>query len=253
MTRLLVALAVLCAFPRILVGQADSSAAPADTLDVGIRLHPAAPPLTLKAPAALRVPGAGDAWLPDALHARRWDTLVSRTLDSARAEAAVARRMALVYGPPVSTEDSLDAAAIAADDDGLLGVSRQYADLVIDGQARLEIRTDRLRNERCTPALLLDPNSGCRGGFKAPRIENQFAVRSGGIIGQRVHVNVDYDSQRDFGGNNDIQLFYQGLEDEIIRRIEVGTVQFVAPPSRFLGAAIPTNNFGVNAAFELGP
>lgn len=253
MTRLLVACAVLCAFPRILAGQADSSAAPADTLDVGIRLHPAAPPLTLKAPAALRVPGAGDAWLPDALHARRWDTLVSRTLDSARAEAAVARRMALVYGPPVSTEDSLDAAAIAADDDGLLGVSRQYADLVIDGQARLEIRTDRLRNERCTPALLLDPNSGCRGGFKAPRIENQFAVRSGGIIGQRVHVNVDYDSQRDFGGNNDIQLFYQGLEDEIIRRIEVGTVQFVAPPSRFLGAAIPTNNFGVNAAFELGP
>ena len=75
----------------------------------------------------------------------------------------------------------------------------------------------------------------------------------GGLIGRRVHVNVDYDTERDFSANNDIQVYYQGLEDEIIRRIEVGTVTFRPPPSRFITAAIPANNFGVNATLRGGP
>jgi len=72
-------------------------------------------------------------------------------------------------------------------------------------------------------------------------------------IGQRVHLAVDYDTERDFSANNNIQVYYQGLEDEIIRRIEVGTVTFQPPQSRFITAAIPANNFGVNARFEVGP
>ena len=66
---------------------------------------------------------------------------------------------------------------------GLLGVSRRYVDLTIDGQARLEIRTERLKNERCTPIELLDPNSGCRGGFKTPRFDTELSIGSGGLIG----------------------------------------------------------------------
>ena len=77
-------------------------------------------------------------------------------------------------------------------------------------------------------------------------------LRSGGTIGQRVHINVDYDTERDFTANNNIQVYYQGLEDEIIRRIEVGTVTFQPPQSRFITAAIPANNFGVNARFDVG-
>jgi cell surface protein SprA len=73
---------------------------------------------------------------------------------------------------------------------------------------------------------LLDPNSGCRGGFKAPRLDNQVNLRSGGTIGRRVHLNVDYDTERDFSANNNVQVYYEGLEDEIIRRIELGTVTF---------------------------
>lgn len=136
---------------------------------------------------------------------------------------------------------------------GVLGLSKKYADLALDGQVRFELRTDRLRNERCGPALLLDPNSGCRGGFKPPRLDNQLNVRSSGTLGRRVHVAVDYDTERDFSGNNNVQVYYEGLEDEIIRRIEVGTVTFQPPPSRFITAAIPANNFGVNAKFEVGP
>jgi hypothetical protein len=135
----------------------------------------------------------------------------------------------------------------------VLGLPSRYADLTIDGTARIEIRTDRVRNERCTPAALLDPASGCRGGFNAPRIDNQFNVLAGGLIGRRLHVNVDYDSERDFGGNDNIQVYYQGLEDEIVQRVEVGTVTFRPPASRFITAAVPANNFGINATFEVGP
>ncbi|HEX2611438.1 MAG TPA: hypothetical protein VHK68_10545, partial [Gemmatimonadales bacterium] len=135
----------------------------------------------------------------------------------------------------------------------MLGLSKKYADLALDGQVRLELRTDRLRNERCGAAQLLDPNSGCRGGFKPPRLDNQVNVRSSGILGERVHLAIDYDTERDFTANNNVQVYYQGLEDEIVRRIEVGTVTFQPPQSRFLTAAIPANNFGVNARFEVGP
>ena len=64
---------------------------------------------------------------------------------------------------------------------------------------------------------------------------------------------MDYDTERDFSGNNNVQIYYEGLEDEIVRRVDVGTVIFQPPPSRFITAAVPANNFGVNATFEVGP
>ena len=78
-------------------------------------------------------------------------------------------------------------------------------------------------------------------------------IRSTGLLGQRVHVNVDFDTERDYSSNNNVQIYYEGLQDEIVRRMDVGTVVFQPPPSRFITAAVPANNFGVNATFELGP
>src|SRR5438552_19005924 len=46
--------------------------------------------------------------------------------------------------------------------------------------------------------------------------------------------------------------WYQGLEDDVLKRVEAGNVTFRAPPSRFITAAIPANNFGVQAAAQLG-
>jgi hypothetical protein len=216
----------------------------------GVHLGFGLPPLQLKAPPVLRAPWAGAPRLPPALWAHSWDSMMVALLDSVRSEQATARRYLTLYGRPLDAAppDQVAQAGPVAP----RGLSK-YADLDIDGQVRLEIRTERLRNERCSPVLLLDPNSGCRGNFKAPSIDNHANFRSGGIIGRRVHVNVDYDSQRDFSANNNIQVYYEGLEDEIVRRIEVGTVTFQPPPSRFLTAAIPSNNFGVNARFEVGP
>src|SRR6185369_15464503 len=75
----------------------------------------------------------------------------------------------------------------------------------------------------------------------------------GGLIGRRLHINVDYDNKRDFHANNDIRVFYQGLQDEPVQRLEFGTVTFTPPPSRFITAAIPAYSFGINTKFEFGP
>ena len=201
----------------------------------------------LREPAVLRspwhLPGGRSGTLA------QFDRGVALAVDSARAADELARRLHAIYGrtTDVATEER------RAEARGLLGLPVKYADLAFEGVANVELRTERFQNERCDPIALLDPNSGCKGEWEAPRIETEFNFRTSGLIGRRVHVNVDYDSQREFEANNNIQLYYEGLEDEIVRRVEVGTVTFRPPASRFLTAAIPTNNFGVNATFDLGP
>ncbi len=180
-----------------------------------------------------------------------FDAAVRTELAAERADRALGLRLRTLYGiadllPEEEEEGNPQRRNV-------LGLSTKYADLSLDGQARLEVRTDRVKEERCTPALSLDPTSGCRGGFKAPSLDNQVNIRSSGLLGQRVHVNVDFDTERDYAGNNNVQIYYEGLQDEIVRRVDVGTVLFQPPPSRFLTAAVPANNFGVNATFELGP
>jgi Motility related/secretion protein len=228
----------LILLPGIAEGQADTVA---PRFQASFKI----PGPVLLPPLALRLPSGG-------VGVRRpsWDSGFYAALDSVRTSRALAFRLRSIYGeagqtPPRSPTDPQARR--------VLGLPTKYADLSIDGTARIEIRTDRTRNERCTAASLLDPASGCRGGFSAPRIDNQFNVLAGGLIGRRLHVNVDYDSERDFRGNDNIQVFYQGLEDEIVQRVEVGTVTFRPPPSRFITAAVPANNFGINATFELGP
>ena len=250
MARSLVALICLAALPRILAGQVDT--ARADTATFGVRPTSSVPSLALREPPALRAPWLGAPRIPPALRALGWDSTITTILDSARAERVTARRYLTLYGLAIQ-ENQPEGRDTLGPQRGMLGLSQKYVDLALDGQVRLELRTDRLRNERCSPALLLEPNSGCRGGFKPPRLDNQVSLKSGGLIGRRVHVNVDYDTERDFSGNNNVQVYYEGLEDEVVRRIEVGTVTFQPPPSRFITAAIPANNFGVNAKFEVGP
>src|SRR5256712_12550813 len=42
------------------------------------------------------------------------------------------------------------------------------------------------------------------------------------------------------------------MENEPLRRVEAGNVTFQAPRSRFISAAIPANNFGVQAIAQFG-
>jgi len=219
--------------------------------DIGVRATFNLPLPTLRQPLEARAAWLGAPSVSPAQAGAQWQARLDARLVQDQASQASASLMASLYGT-----NSLQVQYIEAPTEeerrGVLGIPSKYADLHIDGAVFLELRSDRLRNLTCTPAQLLDQNSGCRGGFKAPRLDNEFNAKVGGLIGSRLHVNVDYDSRREFNANNDIQVYYQGLQDEILQRVEVGTVTFRAPPTRFLTAAIPSNNFGVNATLEFG-
>jgi hypothetical protein len=172
--------------------------------------------------------------------AARWR--VGLTGDSALLEVRTFRGPAWAAGRPVPVTAAQRPASLI----------QRYADLGVRMNALLDLRFERLQNLRCTAADANSYRANCNGSFTPPRFEPQFDVRSGGVVAQRVHVNVDYDTQREFDASNNIQVHYQGLDDEILRRVEVGNVTFAAPASRFITGGIPSNNFGVAAQATLG-
>jgi hypothetical protein len=146
---------------------------------------------------------------------------------------------------------SLDSASLPAR--GLFGLSPNTADVSFDGSLQLQLSTTRSRNLKCTPAQAQDPAQACFGGFTAPRLDNVVMLQSAGVFDQRFHVNIDFESTRDYAAQNVLSLYYQGLEDEKLQRVSVGTVVFRPPPSRFLSASIPANNLGISAEAVFGP
>ncbi len=136
---------------------------------------------------------------------------------------------------------------------GATGVLGQFASLGMDLSLRFELKADQFRNLKCNAFERQQALSGCSVGFPTITPTPQYTIRSGGVVGQRLHVNVDFDSQREFDANNNLQVWYEGLEDEILRRVEAGNVSFQAPGSRFISAAVPANNFGVQAITQFGP
>jgi len=178
------------------------------------------------------------AWV-DALLARRRTGVSSAALLPAPGPAALGEGLP---APPPTFE--------AAGKGGLLG---PYADLGMQLNVRFELKADQFRNLRCTSEERQLALSGCAGGFPTITPNPQYAIRTAGVVGRRLHINVDFDSQREFDANNNLQVWYEGLEDEILRRVEAGNVTFQAPASRFISAAIPANNFGVQAIAQIGP
>lgn len=220
-------------FPALLWGQGDSLAP-----GIRLRLDTRLPELRISPIHALARAGIGQGPPAGAL----WADRVLTSVDTLARNRADARLLAALYGR-ASGRPGTEAP----------GLGREFVDLAIEGSMVVEARTDRTKNHRCAPYQLQDLNSGCQGRFTAPRVDNELVLHAGGLIGQRLHVNVDYDNKRDFNAINDIRVYYQGLPDEVVQRVEVGTVTFTPPPSRFITAAIPAYSFGINTRFEVGP
>ena len=128
----------------------------------------------------------------------------------------------------------------------------QYADLGIALNGRLESKLTRTRNERCISSELYIVGAQCTGSFQ-PLFDFQFDVRTGGTVADRIHLNVDYDTKREFDASNNIQLYYQGKEGDRLQKLEVGNVSFQPPASRFITGGIPAGNYGLQAIGKLGP
>lgn len=235
-------------------GGTASAQATADTTrgGVGVRLAFPLPLRPLRVPGMALAPSRG-AMGADELRLRLTEG-IDRDLDRARLVRQRDRLLARLYGgDSLAIALALDPALHPQPDRGLLGLAESAVDLQIDGELQLEVSSDRFTNLRCTPFQLQDPLSGCRPKFSAPRIDNNLDVQVRGVIGQRLNVEVLLNTQNDYTNANTIRAYYQGLQDEVLQRVDVGTVQFRPPPSRFLTAGIPINNFGVSAVAEFGP
>ncbi|MGH7545589.1 MAG: hypothetical protein ACREKI_05335, partial [Gemmatimonadota bacterium] len=126
----------------------------------------------------------------------------------------------------------------------------EYADLEMQIQGRFELGGGWNRFRPCDVSLRLNCEPSAIPNLQP---DLQFGLRVGGTVSDRVHVNVDYDNTREFDAANNINVYYQGLEDEILQRFEVGDVSFALPRSRYLTRAIPAGNFGFRATGQLGP
>ncbi len=126
------------------------------------------------------------------------------------------------------------------------------SNLGINMGARLESKLQRSRDERCTALQRTIIGSNCYSTLQ-PQFDYQFDMIAGGVVADRVHVNVDYDTQRQFDASNNISIAYVGKIDEVLQRVEFGNVTLQMPPSRFLTAGVPAGNLGVQATGQLGP
>jgi hypothetical protein len=126
----------------------------------------------------------------------------------------------------------------------------EYADLALSVRSRMELGGDWTKFEPCDDQF----GVGCNPSL-IPQLspEVQFGVQVNGTILDRIQVDVDFDQSRDFSAANRINIFYEGGEDDVLRRLEVGDVTFNLPQSRFLTEGIPAGNFGFQAEGQVGP
>jgi cell surface protein SprA len=124
--------------------------------------------------------------------------------------------------------------------------------LKVDLLGRLEFKGERTSNDRCFANQVYSLTFRCASQI-TPQLDFQFSLRSAGLVADRVRVDVDYDSQREFDGSNNISLAYRGSVGDFLERLEIGNVTFRTPPSRFLTSGIPSGNYGIQAVGRAGP
>ncbi len=88
-----------------------------------------------------------------------------------------------------------------------------------------------------------------RGSQLTPEFRMDLRLGVTGTIGDKMKVNVDWDTNRDFDFQNQLELIYTGYEDEIIQSIEAGNVFLQTPSSLIRGGQ---SLFGIKSEFQLG-
>lgn len=95
-----------------------------------------------------------------------------------------------------------------------------------------------------------------RGQSLFPRLEmkQDLSVKLSGTVGEKVHVEVENNSMALGTEGQKIRIRYEGHEDEIIDRIEMGDTQLSLPSSGLVSA--PSGNkglFGIKVVGNMGP
>ncbi len=127
----------------------------------------------------------------------------------------------------------------------------QKTDLGFQFNGRFESKLEKTQNERCVTSQFFSAAAQCNASFQ-PVFDFQFGVKTGGTFGDRLHVNVDYNSTREFDASNNISLYYQGKKNDWLQRVDVGNVTFAVPVTRYMSSGIPQGNYGIQTIMKFG-
>ena len=120
---------------------------------------------------------------------------------------------------------------------------KPQVDLRVNGKADINAgfkysKNDRRASSAAGDATQLDPN------FK-----QNLRLGITGTIGDKMKINVDWDTKSQFDYQNQVKLEYTGYEDEIIQKVEAGNV-FLETPSQLISGG--QSLFGIKSTFQLG-
>ncbi len=88
------------------------------------------------------------------------------------------------------------------------------------------------------------------GSSLAPDFAQQLNLNVAGTIGDKLRINVNYDTESQFQFENQVSLVYTGYADDIVQRIEAGNV-FLQTPSELIQGG--QRLFGIRTDLRFGP
>ncbi|MCK5527489.1 MAG: hypothetical protein KAJ05_10085, partial [Candidatus Latescibacteria bacterium] len=89
--------------------------------------------------------------------------------------------------------------------------------------------------------------------FPSLNMEQKSRFTIEGTVGEKVHVQVDRDSERLSEMENSLKIRYDGEEDEIIQEIEAGNTTLSLPSTRFVGFSTQHKGlFGIRTKAKIG-
>ena len=88
------------------------------------------------------------------------------------------------------------------------------------------------------------------GTTLSPDFGQELNLNVAGTIGDKLTVNVNYDTQSQFDFENQVSLVYEGYEDDIVQRIEAGNVFLQTPATLIRGGQ---RLFGLRTDLQFGP
>jgi len=82
-----------------------------------------------------------------------------------------------------------------------------------------------------------------------PSFKQDLRLGITGTIGDKLKINVDWDTKSQFNYQNQVKLNYTGYEDEILQNVEAGNVSMQTPSQLISGGQ---SLFGIKSEFQLG-
>jgi hypothetical protein len=119
----------------------------------------------------------------------------------------------------------------------------------ITGREHISISGESTVSNKFTPTERVQKQSL----FPTLDMEQQLQINLAGTIGEKIHVEVDHNSQVIGPEATKIRLRYEGTEDEIIKTIETGDVGLTLPGTQLLGySSNKSGLFGIKVTGQVG-